>query len=234
MELIIEALTKAIHLLISFDYETYRVIWLSLKVSFTATLVSTIIGISLALYISTKQFRFKHFILSAINTGMAMPPVLAGLFITILLWRNGILGRFNLLYTPQAIIIAQIFLATPIILGISISAFQSFSKKFMLQILGLGATKFQLYMIMIRESKLTLLSAIMAGFGAIISEVGASMMVGGNIKGYTRVLTTAIVTETGKGNFDLAMSYGIILLVLSFSVNMILTRIQQKNRTQYE
>jgi tungstate transport system permease protein len=234
LELFVEALTKAIHLLLSFDYETYLVIWFTLKVSITAILISTILSIPLALYISTNQFRFKHFILSTINTGMAMPPVLAGLFITIFLWRNGFLGRFNLLYTPQAIIIAQIFLATPIILGISISALQSFPKKFMLQILGLGATKFQLYMIMIRECKLTLLSAIMAGFGAIISEVGASMMVGGNIKGYTRVLTTAIVTETGKGNFELAMAYGIILLLLSFSVNMILTKIQQKNRTEHE
>lgn len=234
MELIIESITKALLLIFNLDRETYQILWLSLKISTVATLISSILGVGIALYISSKQFKFKNTLITFINTGMAMPPVLAGLFITILLWRNGILGRFDLLYTPAAIIIAQIFLATPIILGISLAAFQGFSEKFKLQILGLGASRLQLYLIMIRELKLPILSAIMAGFGGIISEVGASMMVGGNIKGYTRVLTTAIVAETGKGNFDLALAYGFVLLLLSFSINMILTKIQQSSVTRHE
>lgn len=228
MELFIDSVKNALILLFKFDKETYEIIWLSLKVSLTATLISSIIAITLALIIATKYFRLKKLIITLINTGMAMPPVLAGLFISILLWRNGIFGRFELLYTPFAIIIAQVFLATPIILGISISAFQTFSEKFILQILGLGANKFQLFWIMTRELKIPLLCAVMAGFGAIISEVGAVMMVGGNIKGYTRVLTTAIVTETGKGNFDLALAYGIILLMITFGINLILTKVQQR------
>lgn len=234
MELLMDSITKALELICNLDRETYQILWLSLKISTIATLISSIVGITIALYISSKQFRFKNTLITFINTGMAMPPVLAGLFITILLWRNGILGKLDLLYTPAAIIIAQIILATPIILGISLSAFQGFSEKFKLQMLGLGASRLQLYLIMIRELKLPILSAIMAGFGGIISEVGASMMVGGNIKGYTRVLTTAIVTETGKGNFDLALAYGIILLLLSFSINMILTKIQQSSLSKHE
>ncbi len=234
MELLIDSITKALELICNLDRETYQILWLSLKISTIAILASSIVGITTALYISSKEFRFKNTLITFINTGMAMPPVLVGLFITILLWRNGILGKLDLLYTPAAIIIAQIILATPIILGISLSAFQGFSEKFKLQMLGLGASRLQLYLIMIRELKLPILSAIMAGFGGIISEVGASMMVGGNIKGYTRVLTTAIVTETGKGNFDFALAYGIVLLLLSFSINMILTKIQQSSISRHE
>lgn len=234
MDIIIESFKSALKLLISFDKDTYDIIFLSLRISILSSLISSIIGIFLAFVISLKNFPTKKFILTFINTGMAMPPVIAGLLITILLWRNGILGSFNLLYTPYAIIIAQTLLATPIILGISVSAFQHFPDKFILQLLGLGANKFHLFLIMLKECKLSILSAIMAGFGAVISEVGASLMVGGNIKGYTRVLTTATVTESSKGNFDLAIAYGIILLFITFSINFILTKIQQSSTKRYE
>ncbi|MCX7770081.1 MAG: ABC transporter permease [Proteobacteria bacterium] len=227
MDVIIESLSKALKLLLTFDKETYDVIILSFKVSILSSLISGIIGISLAFFLSIKDFPGKKILLSFINTGMAMPPVIAGLLITILLWRNGILGSFELLYTPYAMIIAQTLLATPIILGISVSAFQSFPDKFILQLLGLGANKVHLFLIMLKECKLSILSAIMAGFGTVISEVGASLMVGGNIKGYTRVLTTATITETSKGNFDLAIAYGIILLFITLTINLILTKIQQ-------
>lgn len=234
MEIIIESFKNALKLLITLDKDTYEIIFLSLRVSILSSLISSIIGIVLAFFISIKEFPLKKFILTFINTGMAMPPVIAGLIITILLWRNSILGALNLLYTPSAIIIAQTILATPIILGISVSAFQNFPDKFILQILGLGANRFHLFLIMLKECKLAILSAIMAGFGAVISEVGASLMVGGNIKGYTRVLTTATVTETAKGNFDLALAYGTILLLITFSINLILTKIQQSSLNKYE
>jgi tungstate transport system permease protein len=144
------------------------------------------------------------------------------------LWRNGPLGFLGLLYTPSAMILAQILIATPIIMGISLAAIQHLPVKLRLQILALGATRLQMIWLLIKEAKLTLLAAVMAGFGGAISEVGASMMVGGNIKGYSRVLTTATVMETSRGNFDVAIALGIILLLLAFFINWLLTSVQQK------
>jgi tungstate transport system permease protein len=153
-----------------------------------------------------------------------------GLFVTIFLWRNGPLGFLEILYTPTAIIIAQSIIATPIVMGISLAAMQALPTNLRLQIQALGATRLQMVWILVKEARLPLLAAVMAGFGGVISEVGASIMVGGNIKGYSRVLTTATVMETSKGNFDIAMALGIILLLLAFFVNSILTNIQQRER----
>jgi tungstate transport system permease protein len=153
-----------------------------------------------------------------------------GLFVTISLWRSGPLGFLEILYTPTAIIIAQTVIATPIVMGISLAAIQHLPANLKLQILALGATRLQMVWILVKEARLPLLAAIMAGFGGVISEVGASIMVGGNIKGYSRVLTTATVMETGKGNFDIAMALSIILLLLAFTINAILTSIQQRER----
>jgi tungstate transport system permease protein len=135
-----------------------------------------------------------------------------------------------MLYTPGAMILAQAVIATPIVMGITLAAMQQLPKKLRLQILALGATRLQLVWILTKEARLPLLAAVMAGFGGVISEVGASIMVGGNIKGYSRVLTTATVMETSRGNFDMAIALGIILLVLAFAVNLVLTHIQQKER----
>ncbi|HQI82849.1 MAG TPA: ABC transporter permease, partial [Deltaproteobacteria bacterium] len=159
-----------------------------------------------------------------------VPPVVVGLFVTIFLWRNGPLGLFELLYTPTAIIIAQAVIATPIVAGISLASIQKLPEALRLQILALGATRAQMIWMLIKEARLPLLAAVMAGFGGVISEVGASIMVGGNIKGYTRVLTTATVMETGKGNFDIAIALGVILLIFTFCINAILTGIQQRER----
>jgi tungstate transport system permease protein len=161
---------------------------------------------------------------------MGLPPVVVGLFVSIFLWRNGPFGFLEILYTPTAIIIAQAIIATPIVMGITLAAIQHLPKNLRLQILALGATRLQMVWLLMREARLPLLAAVMAGFGGVISEVGASIMVGGNIKGYTRVLTTATVMETGKGNFDVAIALGIILLLLAFMVNALLTQIQQKQR----
>jgi tungstate transport system permease protein len=180
--------------------------------------------------VALTQFPGRRLVISLINTGMGLPPVVVGLFVTIFLWRNGPLGFLEILYTPTAIIIAQAIIATPIVMGISLAAMQALPANLRLQILALGATRLQMVWILVKEARLPLLAAVMAGFGGVISEVGASIMVGGNIKGYSRVLTTATVMETSKGNFDIAMALGIILLLLAFFINSILTQIQQRER----
>jgi tungstate transport system permease protein len=156
--------------------------------------------------------------------------VVVGLFVTIFLWRNGPFGFLDIMYTPTAMIVAQAVIATPIVTGITVASIQNLPAGLKLQILALGATRWQMVRLLIREARLPLLAGVMAGFGGVISEVGASIMVGGNIKGYSRVLTTATVMETGRGNFDVAIALGIILLLLCFAVNYVLTRIQQRER----
>ena len=196
----------------------------------SATLISVLIGISSGTTIALSNFPGKRIVVSLINTGMGLPPVVVGLFVTIFLWRNGPLGFFGSLYTPTAIIIAQTVIATPIVMGITLAAIQQLPQKLRLQILALGATRIQMVWILIREARLPLLAAVMAGFGGVISEVGASIMVGGNIKGYSRVLTTATVMETSRGNFDVAIALGIILLLLAYFINLVLTQIQQREK----
>ena len=230
MELILEGIKKAFLLLFTFDPEVMGITLLSLQISGTATLISLILGISVGATVALTQFPGRRFVVSLINTGMALPPVVVGLFVTICLWRNGPLGFMGLLYTPGAMILAQAVIATPIVTGISLAAIQQLPVKLRIQILALGATRFQMILILVKEAKLSLLAAVMAGFGGVISEVGASIMVGGNIKGYSRVLTTATVMETGRGNFDVAISLSIILMILAYLINLILTQIQQRER----
>ena len=186
---------------------------MSLKISGLATLISLFIGVSSGALIALWQFPGKKIIVGLVNTGMGLPPVVVGLFVSIFLWRSGPFGFLELLYTPMAIVVAQSVIATPIVMGITIASLQQLPRKLKLQILALGATRIQMVWMLIKEAKLPLLAAVMAGFGGVISEVGASIMVGGNIKGYTRVLTTATVMETSKGNFDIAIALGIILLL---------------------
>jgi len=230
MDLIFEGIKKALYLLITFDPEVMGITLLSLEVSGIATLISLLIGISVGVTVALSRFFGKRIVVSLINTGMGLPPVVVGLFVTIFLWRNGPLGFLGVLYTPTAMIIAQTVIATPIVMGITLAAIQQLPQKLRLQILALGATRLQMVWILIKEARLPLLAAVMAGFGGVISEVGASIMVGGNIKGYSRVLTTATVMETSRGNFDIAIALGIILLLLAYFINLILTHIQQRER----
>jgi tungstate transport system permease protein len=230
MDLILEGIKKAFWLLISFDPEVMGIALLSVKVSGTATLISLFIGISVGATVALTRFPGRRVVVSLINTGMALPPVVVGLFVTISLWRNGPLGVLGILYTPLAMIIAQAVIATPIVTGITLAAVQQLPAKLRLQILALGATRLQMIWILVKEAKLSLLAAVMAGFGGVISEVGASIMVGGNIKGYSRVLTTATVMETGRGNFDVAIALSIILLLLAYFINLVLTQVQQRER----
>ena len=230
MDLILEGILKAFQLLFTLDPEVFKITLLSLQVSGTATLISLFIGISIGTLIALTEFPGRRLVVSLINTGMGLPPVVVGLFVTIFLWRNGPLGFMGILYTPAAMIIAQGVIATPIVMGITLAAIQALPKNLRLQILALGATRFQMVWILVKEARLPLLAGVMAGFGGVISEVGASIMVGGNIKGYSRVLTTATVMETSRGNFDIAIALGIILLLLAYFINLILTHIQQRER----
>jgi tungstate transport system permease protein len=230
VELILQGITKAFELIVTFDPEVLGITWLSLQVSGTATFISLFIGISIGTAVALNNFYGKRIVISLINTGMGLPPVVVGLFVTIMIWRSGPLGFMEILYTPTAMIIAQAIIATPIVMGISLAAIQNLSPNLRLQILSLGASRLQMVWVLVKEARLPLLAAVMAGFGGVISEVGASIMVGGNIKGYSRVLTTATVMESGKGNFDIAIALGIILLILAFLVNFILTQIQQRQQ----
>ncbi|HJW73144.1 MAG TPA: ABC transporter permease [Geothrix sp.] len=230
MDLIWEGLRKAFELLLALDPEVLRITRLSLVISGVATLISLIIGLAVALVVALNEFPGKRLAIALVNTGMGLPPVVVGLFVTILLWRSGPLGFLGILYTPSAMILAQAVIASPIIAGISLSALQHLPPGLRLQILALGASRPQMVWQLMKEARLPLLAAVMAGFGGVISEVGASIMVGGNIKGQTRVLTTATVMETGKGNFDVAIALSLILLVLAFTVNAVLTHLQQRER----
>ncbi|MDP2876658.1 MAG: ABC transporter permease [Holophaga sp.] len=230
MDLIWEGIKEALRLLLTLDREVLSITLLSLALSGLATLVSLVLGVSTGVILALNRFPGKRLVISLVNTGMGLPPVVVGLFVSMLLWRNGPLGMLHLLYTPMAIVIAQAVIATPIIAGLSLAALQQLPSNLRLQILSLGASRRQMIWMLIKEARLPLLAAIMAGFGGVISEVGASIMVGGNIKGSTRVLTTATVMETSKGNFDMAIALSVILLLLAFAVNAALTHIQQRRR----
>lgn len=228
MDQIWDGIIEALKIILGGDAEVWSITILSLKVSGLSTLISMMIGLPVGTWLSMRNFPAKDFILSLINTGMALPPVVIGLWVSIFLWRNGPLGNLGLIYTPSAIIIAQTIIATPVVTGLTVAGLQQLPSSLRLQLLGLGASNYQLVISLWREARLSLLAALMAGFGSVISEVGASMMVGGNIRHQTRVLTTAIVLETSKGDFSMAIALGFILLLLAFLFNFGLTWIQQK------
>jgi tungstate transport system permease protein len=230
MDVIVDGVRTALQLLLTLDPEVLGITLLSLEVSGAATLVSLCLGISVGTAIALNSFPGKRILVSLVNTGMGLPPVVVGLFVSILLWRSGPLGSLGLLYTPAAIVAAQTLIATPIVTGITLSAMQNIPPALRLQILALGATRAQMVWRLVREARLPLMAGVMAGFGGVISEVGASIMVGGNIRGYTRVLTTATVMETGRGNFDVAIALSVILLGASLTINYLLTVVQQRER----
>ena len=230
MGLVWDGTVQAFWLLWTGDPEVWRVTLLSLQISGAATLLSLVVGVPCGTALALTRFPGRGLVVSLVNTGMGLPPVVVGLFVTILLWRNGVLGAFELLYTPGAMVIAQFVIAFPIVTGLTLAAVQQVPETFRLQILGLGASRAQMIAVLLREARLPMLAAVMAGFGGVISEVGASMMVGGNLRGSTRVLTTATVLETGKGNFDIAIALSLILLAITFLVNWALTALQQRRR----
>jgi tungstate transport system permease protein len=228
VDVVVEGMRQAAGLLLGGDREILAVLGLSLQVSGTATLVALLLGIPAGSVLALTRFPGRTLVVSAVNTGMGLPPVVVGLFVTILLWRSGPLGAWEVLYTPAAIVVAQAVIAAPIVTGITLAAVQNVPARFRLQLVALGASRPQMLWVVLREARLPMLAAIMAGFGGVISEIGASMMVGGNIKGQTRTLTTAMVLETSKGNFDVAIALSILLLALVFGINWALTTIQQR------
>jgi tungstate transport system permease protein len=210
-----------------------EIIILSLHVSGVALLISTIIGIPVGVFLGLNRFFGRRFIIALLYTGMGFPPVVIGLFVYLVLSRSGPLGAFNLpfipaLFTPGAMIIAQTIIAFPLIAGFTMAAVMSVDPYLRQQVIALGATKRQAAVTMLLEARIGVIVAIIAGFGGIISEVGAVMLVGGNIENRTRVLTTAIVLETRKGNFELAIALGVILLGITFLANLIMLRLQGK------
>lgn len=232
MELIWQGFLEAIRLLFSGDAEVFEITLLSLKISGIATGISMLIGLPLGTLLALGQFPTRKFWISLVNTGMALPPVVVGLGVSIFLWRSGPLGSLRWMYTTQAIIIAQIIIAAPVVTGLTVAALQQLDPRLQFQLMGLGASRWQMVLMLWREARLPLLAALMAGFGSVISEVGASMMVGGNLRYQTRVLTTAIVLETSKGRFALAIALSILLLGLAYAVNLVLTSIQQSKSSR--
>lgn len=228
MELIWQGIIKAFEMLLQGNSEILEITMLTIKVSGIATLISVFIGIPLGVFLALSVFPGRRILVSLVNFGMGLPPVVVGLWVSIFLWRSGPFGFLHLMYTPTAMILAQAIIASPIVIGFTIAAIQQLNPKIRLQIIALGATWWQTLLLLVREARMGLLAAVMAGFGGVISEVGASMMVGGNIKGETSVLTTATVLEVSKGNLDVAIAISLVLLVLAYSVTLFLTFQQQK------
>ena len=230
MQNILDGLWKAIQLLLQGNPEVVRITLLSLEVSSIATLISLGVGLPLGTVLAITRFPTRRFWISIVNTGMALPPVVVGLVVSIFLWRSGPLGDLHLIYTPAAIIIAQVLISFPVAAGLTVSSLQQLDPQLRTQLLGLGASKVQMVLTLWKEARLPLIAALIAAFGSVISEVGASMMVGGNLEGSTRVLTTAIVLETSRGQFASAIALSIILLLLAFLVNFALTALQQHRK----
>jgi tungstate transport system permease protein len=223
MDVLLDGLRQALSLLFSGDAETWAITALTLRVSLTATAVAALVGVPLGAAIALGSFPGRRLLLSAANTGMGLPPVVVGLFVTVLLWRSGPLGAFGLLYTPTAMVVAQALIAVPVVVALVAVAVAQVDPEFLVQMRGLGATRARALLALLSEARLPLLAAVMAAFGAVVSEVGAAQMVGGNIAGETRVLTTAAVLATSRGEFALAIAFGLVLLLIAFLVNLALT-----------
>ena len=202
----------------------------TLAISGAATLLSIAIGVPLGYVLAWRRFPGRTILLGIVNTGMGMPPVVVGLVVWLLLVRSGPFGGFELIYTAPAMVIAQFLLATPIVIGFATASFQGLNPRIVDLLRVLGAGRLRRLWLLAREARLGLMTAVMAAFGAIVSEVGASMIVGGNLERSTRVLTTAIVTETSRGEVERALSLGVVLFGLSLAVNIALTLVQQRNR----
>jgi tungstate transport system permease protein len=206
--------------------ELWSIVWLSVRVSGTALFISSVIGLPVGVWLGLAQFRGKRLVTAVVNTGMALPPVVVGLVVYLLLSHSGLLGGLDWLFTPRAMILAQTVLALPWVVGITMSAVEAVPADLILQVRSLGASRWQTRWTLLREARQGVVLAVAAAFGRSISEVGAVMIVGGNIQGQTRVMTTAIVLETAKGQFGLALALGAWLLALALLANLIIIRAQ--------
>jgi tungstate transport system permease protein len=223
VDVLVDGLLQAVALLLGGDAETWAITLLTLRVSLAATAVAALVGVPLGAAIALGSFPGRRLLLAAANTGMGLPPVVVGLFVTVLLWRSGPLGALGLLYTPTAMVVAQAVIATPVVVALVAAVLRQVDPEFLVQMQGLGATRLRALLALAAEARLPLLAAAMAAFGAVVSEVGAAQMVGGNLAGQTRVLTTAAVLATSRGDFALAIAFGLVLLLLAFAVNLVVT-----------
>jgi tungstate transport system permease protein len=228
MEALWDGLREAVRLIVTGDAALYEIAWRTVVVSGSATLLAMAAGVPLGYALARGRFRGRTILLGAVNTGMGMPPVVVGLVVWLMLVRSGPFGGLELIYTKQAMVIAQFVIALPLVVAFTSAAVQALPRELPDLLAVLGAGRVRRLWLIAKEAQLGVLAAIMAGFGGVASEVGASMTVGGNIAGDTRILTTAIVTETSRGQHASAMAYGIVLLVLAFTVNLALTGIQQR------
>jgi len=227
MDVLADAVKQALNLLLTGDAYLWGIIARSLQVSGMAVLLGLLTGIPLGTWLGLARFPGRSVAVALVNTGLALPPVVVGLFVYIMLSRQGPFGELQWLYTPSAMITAQFVLAAPYVAAITLAAVQSVPSELRLQARALGASRWAALLLHLREARLSLMAAVAAGFGAVISEVGAVMMVGGNVHGETRVITTAIVLETRRGRFATAMALGLILLAIAFAANAFMTRVQQ-------
>ncbi|HQL48751.1 MAG: Sulfate transport system permease protein CysW [Acidobacteria bacterium ADurb.Bin340] len=210
--------------------ELAGILGMTLFVSGVAIVISMLLGVPLGIGLALGRFPGRRLLITLVNTGMGLPPVVVGLFVFLLLARSGPLGHLDLLYTPTAMILAQIIIALPLVVGVTLAGIQGLDPRLHLQILSLGASRLQLCLKLVAEARLSLAAALAAGFGSILSEVGAVMMVGGNLLGETRVMTTSIVLATRQGQFTLAIALSVILLLLAVGINALFTRLQQGKR----
>ena len=227
MDYIIDAFLGAFWLILSLDREIFSIALLSLRVAGTATVFATLIGVPLAYVIATRDFPGKRTVLTIFNTLMAVPTVLVGLFCYAFFSRRGPLGFLDLLFTPTGMVIGDLIIALPLIVALTIAAVNAVDPRARLTALALGATSRQTSWAVLLDARYALMAAVLNGFGRVVAEVGAAMMLGGNIRGYTRTLTTAVALETSKGEFAFAMALGLILLTLALMVNLLLRRLQE-------
>jgi tungstate transport system permease protein len=226
MEIYATAIRDAFQLLTSGDKTVWPVVVLSLQVSGSAILIATVIGLPIGYLLGMGRFGGRNAMMVLVNTAMGFPPVVIGLFVYMALSRSGPLGMLDLLFTPQGMVIAQVILATPLVAGVSAAAIASVPRDLRLQLRALGASRFQEGMAVLKESRRGVLASIVAGFGAIISEVGAVSIVGGGIEGYTDVMTTAIMASVRRGEFRPAMAWAMVLMGIALIVNVVLTTVQ--------
>lgn len=223
-----QGLLKAIELIITLDPEVIEIAGRSLAISVTATILATIIGLPLASLIHFNRFIGKRVLVNLIQTFYSIPTVVVGLFVFLLFSRAGPLGGLNLLFTPTIMVIGQTVLIAPILLGLAISALSGVDKAIPETARSLGASDFQMILLVLKEARFAVMAAVLLSFGRAISEVGLALMVGGNIRGFTRVFTTAISMETSKGDIELAIALGIILILIALIINFTLNRLQQR------
>jgi len=230
MDLIWDGLWEAFRILGSGGRDLWAITLRSLLISGSATAIAVVVGVGVGAALAFRRFPGRNLAVALVNTGMGLPPVVVGLVVAIFLWRSGPLGQLQLIYTPAAMVVAQSVIAAPLVTGFTVAALGSLPPRLRPQLYALGASRWQMLWLVLQEARLPLLAAIMAGFGAAVSEVGASLMVGGNLAGETRVLTTAVVLDVQRGEFSSAIALSLILLALIFLVNAVLTGVQQRER----